>query len=193
MSSHHSEKQRCSWCLKDPLYIAYHDEEWGKPLYDNQTLFEFILLESMQAGLNWFMVLKKRETMRQAFYQFDPHRLAIATDEELADLQNNPGIIRNRLKIESTRKNAKAFLNLMEKHGDFSQWIWQFTDGKPFCNHWERLEQIPAETESSKIMAKALKSHGFSFIGSTTCYAFMQATGMVNDHLISCYRYAELS
>ncbi len=190
MSSHPS---RCSWCLSDPLYIAYHDKEWGTPLYDNQQLFEFIILEGMQAGLNWLMVLKKRESMREAFHQFNPNKLANVSDEELAALQQNPGIIRNRLKIESTRKNARAFLNFMEKNGDFSQWIWQFTDGKPIQNFRETLDQIPAETDISKSMAKALKAHGFSFIGSTTCYAFMQATGMVNDHLLSCYRHAELS
>lgn len=186
-------KQRCFWCLSDPLYIDYHDNEWGTPLHDNQKLFEFLLLEGMQAGLNWLMILRKRESMRQAFHGFNPEKLAAMQDNELIELQNNPGIIRNRLKIVSTRKNAQVFLDLREKGVDFSQWIWQFTEGKIQQNVWETGDQIPASTPVSDNLAKQLKKQGFSFVGSTTCYALMQAIGMVNDHLVSCYRHTQLS
>jgi DNA-3-methyladenine glycosylase I len=188
-----SNKERCPWCLSDPLYVTYHDQEWGKPLYDNQKLFEFVLLEGMQAGLNWLTILKKREAMRLAFHQFNPEKLATMSDKELVILQNNPNIIRHRLKIASTRKNAQAFLNFRDNNEDFSQWLWQFTEGKPLRNTWKTHQEIPAETDLSKNMAKALKARGFCFVGPTTCYALMQATGMVNDHLVSCYRYDELS
>lgn len=186
-------KNRCAWCLIDPLYIAYHDEEWGVPQYNAQKLFEFIILEGMQAGLSWFTILKKRAAMQKAFHHFNPEILAHLTDNQLAEHMHNPEIIRNRLKIASVRQNAQAFLTLCKKNNDlsyFSEWIWQFTNGKIIHNHWETHSQIPITTPESDAMAKALKKAGFNFIGSTICYAFMQATGMVNDHLISCYRHA---
>lgn len=183
---------RCTWCLSDPLYVTYHDHEWGTPLHDHQKLFEFIILEGMQAGLSWLTVLKKRESMRKAFHQFNPEKLARMPDQELITLQNNSDIIRNRLKIASTRKNAQAFLNLKDKGIDLNEWLWQFTDGKTIHNCWNTSTQIPAKTEISDKMAKTLKKNGFCFVGSTTCYAFMQATGMINDHLVSCYRHKEL-
>ncbi len=187
-------KKRCSWCITDPLYIQYHDEEWGTPLRDPLKLFEFIILEGMQAGLSWLTVLRKREFMREAFHGFNPEKLAQLTDQELEALKNNPGIIRNRLKIASTKQNAQAYLKFQENKNNenFSEWLWQFTDGKTIHNYWESHTQIPAKTEISDKMAIALKKRGFNFVGSTICYALMQATGMVNDHLVSCYRHAPL-
>jgi DNA-3-methyladenine glycosylase I len=186
-------KNRCTWCLSDPLYIQYHDEEWGTPLHDAQKLFEFILLEGMQAGLSWLTILKKREAMRKAFHGFNPVKLALLNDNEIENLKDNPNIIRNHLKIASTRKNALAFLKFQEQNENMSEWLWQFTDGKTIQNAWKNHTDIPTTTKESDQMAKALKKRGFAFVGSTTCYAFMQATGMVNDHLVTCYRHHELT
>lgn len=182
---------RCPWCLNHPLYQAYHDEEWGVPVYDNQTLFEFLILEGMQAGLSWITILKKRASFREAFLQFDPDKIARFDQKKIEELMGNAGIIRNRLKIESVIKNARAYLAIQDKD-DFAQLIWQFVDGKPKINYFESMKQVPAKTEVSDHLSKYLKQHGFSFVGSTICYAYMQAVGMVNDHLVSCYRHSQL-
>lgn len=183
------EKVRCSWCGTDPLYTAYHDEEWGVPLYDNQKLFEFLILEGAQAGLSWITVLRKRENYRAAFDNFDPVKIARYTEAKKAKLLLNEGIIRNRLKIESVVKNAKAYLAMQKDGEDFSEFLWSFVGGKPQNNKRSHLNQVPASTPESDAMSKALKKKGFNFVGSTICYAFMQATGMVNDHMVDCYYY----
>ena len=179
-------EQRCPWCLSDPLYIRYHDEEWGQPCYDDQKLFEFLILEGAQAGLNWLTILKRREGYREAFCQFDPEKVARLTAKDQQRLLQNPGIIRNRLKIKSAINNAQAFLRIQEQYDSFSQFIWQFVDGRPIQNHWKTLTDIPATTPESDQLSKALKKAGFTFVGSTICYAYMQAMGLVNDHLVSC-------
>ncbi|MGE3920804.1 MAG: DNA-3-methyladenine glycosylase I [Gammaproteobacteria bacterium] len=183
-----SKKTRCGWVTGDPLYIDYHDHEWGVPIYDDLKLFEFLILEGAQAGLNWLTVLKKRENYRKAFNQFNPKKIARYDDKKINQLLLNPGIIRNKLKINSVIINAKAYLKLAE-NTTFSEYIWQFVDGKPIKNHWKHLKQIPAKTTLSDKMSKDLKQKGFKFIGSTICYAFMQAVGMVNDHTVDCFRY----
>lgn len=184
--------QRCGWCGSEPLYISYHDKEWGVPIYDELKLFELLLLETMQTGLSWITILRKRESLRLAFDQFNPEKIAGYSDQKLNELLNDPGIIRHRLKISATVKNAKAFLAIQER-GSFTDYIWQFTEGKSIQNHWQTLSQVPAKTNLSDAMAKDLKKRNFSFVGSTVCYAYMQATGMVNDHLTDCFRYAELA
>jgi DNA-3-methyladenine glycosylase I len=183
--------QRCDWSLKDPLYIAYHDHEWGVPVRNSARLFEMLILESMQAGLNWFTILKKREAMRLAFLDFSPEKLALLTDKNIETLLNNQDIIRNKLKILSVRNNAKCFLKLAEKE-NMVDYFWQFTQGKVIQNNWKTKTEIPAITEESISMAKRLKKEGFSFMGPTACYAFMQSVGMVNDHLKCCFRWGEL-
>ena len=184
-----TEKKRCPWCGSDPLYVAYHDNEWGKPVYDNQTLFELLILEGAQAGLSWITVLRKRENYRVAFDNFDPVKIARYTEAKKAKLMLNEGIIRNRLKIESVVKNAQAYL-AMEKNGeDFSQFLWSFVNGKPQINNHKNTSSLQSSTPESDAMSKALKKKGFNFVGSTICYAFMQATGMVNDHIIDCHKY----
>ncbi len=185
------EQKRCGWCGDDPLYQDYHDREWGVPCYDDDKLFEFLLLEGAQAGLAWITVLRKREGYRQAFDQFNPEKIARYTPRKLEALQANPQIIRNRLKIESAVKNARAYLAVLEKHDSFSDYIWQFVDGQPCQNHFRSLKQVPATTPESDQMSKALKKAGFNFVGSTICYAYMQSMGMVNDHLVSCFRHSE--
>ncbi|QRN02412.1 DNA-3-methyladenine glycosylase I [Legionella sp. MW5194] len=180
---------RCGWCKQDPLYTAYHDEEWGVPVRNPQKLFEMLVLESMQAGLSWITVLRKRDAMRQAFMQFSPQHLAQASDSDLTVMLLNPEIIRNRLKIQSVRTNAQAFLRVAERENVMA-YFWQFTDGLVKKNQWETLSQIPAVTEESTRMAKQLKKDGFAFLGPTTCYAFMQAVGMVNDHITGCFRWS---
>lgn len=182
------EKCRCPWCGTDPLYTKYHDEEWGTPLYDNQKLFEFILLEGVQAGLSWITVLRKRENYRAAFDNFNPEKIAHYTEVKKTELLLNAGIIRNRLKIESAIKNARAYLDMHDRGEDFSEFLWSFVDGKPKQNKWRNMGEVPAFTSQSDSMSKALKNKGFNFVGSTICYAHMQATGMVNDHLLDCYR-----
>lgn len=186
-------KQRCSWCGKDPLYVKYHDEEWGVPVYDDQKLFEFLTLESMQAGLSWITILKKRENFREAFDGFDVNKVAKYNEKKFEELMQNEGIIRNRLKIQASINNAKAFLEIQEEFGSFSEYIWGFTDHKVIVNSWKSLDEIPAKTELSDKISKDLKKRGFKFVGSTVIYAHMQATGMVNDHIVSCFRYKVLA
>ncbi len=177
--------QRCDWCGTDPLYMDYHDKEWGVPVYDDHKLFEFLILEGMQAGLSWITILRKRDDMRKAFADFDAEKLACFTDKKIEKLMLNEKIIRNRLKINSVVTNAQAYLKLQAQE-KFSDFLWQFVGNKSIVNHWKVLKEISANTEISDQMSKALKQKGFKFVGSTICYAFMQATGMVNDHLVDC-------
>jgi DNA-3-methyladenine glycosylase I len=183
---------RCSW-PSDDLSIRYHDEEWGAPTHDDTTLFEFLILEGAQAGLSWDTILKKRENYRAAFDHFDPNKIARYDRRKTQSLMNNAGIIRNRLKIASAVQNAKAFLKVQEDFGSFDAYIWQFTGGVPIVNSRRSSKQLPASTPESDAMSKDLKKRGFSFVGTTICYAFMQAVGMVNDHLTTCFRYSQLS
>jgi DNA-3-methyladenine glycosylase I len=183
---------RCPWPV-DELYAAYHDTEWGVPLHDDRALFEFLLLEGAQAGLSWHIVLKKRANYRAAFDQFDPEKVARYTQAKINKLLANPGIIRNRLKIASAVRNARAFLAVQEEFGTFDRYIWRFVEGRPIINHPRSMKEVPARTRESDAMSKDLKQRGFNFIGSTICYAHMQATGMVNDHLVHCFRHGELS
>ncbi len=185
-------KVRCNWCGEDPLYIDYHDKEWGVPIHQDGKLFEFLILEGMQAGLSWITILKKRDNYRQAFANFDANKIARFTDKKLEKLLTNPGIIRNRRKVYSIRQNAQAYLALQEGNQNFSDFIWQFTDGKIIRNKWKNAQDAPANTIISDVMAKTLKQHGFNFVGSTICYAYMQAVGIVNDHVASCFRYHEV-
>ena len=185
--------RRCAWCRGDSLYEHYHDTEWGVPLYDDQKLFEFLILEGAQAGLSWITILRKREGYRAAFDNFDPQKIARYTDKRIARLLQNPNIVRNRLKINGAVQNAKAYLNLRDNGIRFSDFLWQFVDGVPKQNRWRSMKQIPASTKISDALSKALKKQGFNFVGSTICYAHMQATGMVNDHLVSCPRYEPCS
>jgi DNA-3-methyladenine glycosylase I len=182
---------RCPWPVDD-LYIAYHDTEWGVPLHDDRALFEFLILEGAQAGLSWHIVLKKRENYRAAFDQFEPQKVARYDEKKIKKLLANPGIIRNRLKIASAVANARAFLTVQEEFGSFDNYIWRFVDGKPLINRRRSMKEIPAQTKESDAMSKDLKQRGFKFVGSTICYAHMQATGMVNDHLLHCFRHGEL-
>jgi len=184
--------KRCDWA-RDDLSIAYHDEEWGVPVHDDRALFEFLILEGAQAGLSWSTILRKRTAYRAAFHRFDPRKVARYDDSATKVLLDNPGIVRNRLKIAAAVGNAQVFLAVQKEFGTFDRYIWQFTDGRPMRNRWKRLEEVPARTAESDAMSKDLTKRGFKFVGSTICYAFMQATGMVNDHLVSCFRYRELS
>ena len=184
--------QRCGWCEGDELYERYHDEEWGVPCYDDRKLFEFVLLEGAQAGLSWITVLKKREGYRKAFDQFDPEKIARYSPKRIEKLLTNPNIIRNRLKVESAVKNARAYLQILERHNSFSDYLWQFVDGEPITNRFKTLAEVPASTPISDVMSKTMKKDGFSFVGTTICYAHMQATGMVNDHLIGCHRHDQV-
>jgi len=180
---------RCSWCTDDPLYQAYHDQEWGVPQRDARHLFEMLLLEGAQAGLSWITVLKKRERYRQVLHGFDPERLARLSDEEIEVLMQDAGIIRNRLKLKAARQNARAWLQLEDPVG----FVWSFVGGEPKINRFERIDQVPAVSPEAEAMSKGLKKAGFSFVGPTICYAYMQACGMVMDHLTDCERYAELA
>ena len=182
---------RCPWATND-LSIRYHDEEWGTPVHDDRTLFEFLILEGAQAGLSWDTILKKRENYRAAFDNFDPQKIARYDRRKIQTLMNNAGIIRNRLKIASAVKNAKAFLKVQDEFGSFDAYIWQFTGGAPIVNARRSMKQVPARTAESDAMSKDLKKRGFSFVGTTICYAFMQAVGMVNDHLTGCFRYGQV-
>lgn len=184
-------KSRCGWA-KNELAIDYHDAEWGVPIHDDRRLFEFLILEGAQAGLSWDTILRKRENYRIAFDNFDWKKVAVYDERKLAELMQNEGIIRNRLKIAAAVQNAKAFVEICEKFGTFDQYIWQFVENKPIVNTWRELIEVPAKTAISDRISKDLKKRGFSFVGSTICYAFMQATGMVNDHLVSCFRYSEV-
>ena len=179
-------KKRCGWCTSDPIYIEYHDKEWGREVHDDRLLFEFLILEGAQAGLSWLTVLKKRENYRKAFDHFDAVKIALYDDKKIKELLNNKGIIRNRLKIASAIRNAKAFLEVKKEFGSFDRYIWSFIDGKPLKNHVPHGQALPAKTAISDAMSKDLKERGFNFVGSTICYAFMQATGMVNDHTTDC-------
>jgi DNA-3-methyladenine glycosylase I len=187
-----SDLIRCRWA-RNPLSIRYHDEEWGLPQHDDRTLFEFLILEGAQAGLSWDTILQKRENYRAAFGQFDPERIARYDRRKMESLLRNSGIIRNRLKIASAVQNAKAFLSVQKEFTSFDRYIWQFVGGKPRVNAWRSGQQVPARTPESDAMSKDLKKRGFNFVGSTICYAFMQAVGMVNDHWIKCFRYRQLS
>jgi DNA-3-methyladenine glycosylase I len=185
------ELRRCSWCGSDPLYVAYHDGEWGVPLHDDARLFEFLILEGAQAGLSWLTILRKRDNYRQAFDGFDAERVAGYGEQDIARLLDNPGIVRNRLKIASAIRNARAVLAIREAHGSLDRFLWQFVDGRPVQNRWRSLQEIPASTPQSDRMSRELRRLGCNFVGSTICYAFMQATGMVNDHVTSCFRHDE--
>ncbi len=191
-AKNNAEIVRCSWAGNDPLYCDYHDMEWGVPLHDDQMLFEFLILEGAQAGLSWITILRKRENYRKAFDNFDPKVIVNYTQEKVDELILNEGIIRNKLKITSGIKNAKAFLMVQKEFGSFDKYIWSFTDGKTIQNSWKNLSEVPGSTPESEAMSKDLKKRGFKFVGPTICYAFMQATGMVNDHTTDCFKYKEL-
>lgn len=186
-------KKRCAWAENDPLYQKYHDEEWGVPVHEDGKLFEMLVLESAQAGLSWITILRKRENYRLAFDNLLPEKIAKYDEEKINQLLNNPGIIRNKLKILSAIQNAKSFLEIKNKYGSFDNYIWRFIDYTPRINKWKSLKEIPTKTKESDIMSKDLKKNGFTFVGSTICYSFMQAVGMVNDHLINCFRYDQIS
>jgi DNA-3-methyladenine glycosylase I len=186
-----SEKIRCGWA-SEGLSVRYHDEEWGVPVHEDRTLFEFLILEGAQAGLSWSTILNKRENYRKAFDRFDPKRVAQYDRRKVQQLLGNPGIVRNRLKIAAAVQNAKAFLHAQEEFGSFDRYIWQFVGGKPLVNKRKSMREVPAQTAESDAMSKDLKRRGFKFVGSTICYAFMQATGMVNDHIVDCFRYKAL-
>jgi len=189
MTKQKNTLQRCAWVTSNPLNIHYHDEEWGIPVYDDQRLFEFLLLEGAQAGLSWLTILKKRENYRLCFDGFNPCKIARYNQCKIESLLSNAGIIRNKLKIAAAIENAKAYLKIKEAQGHFKDYIWQFVEGKPIQNHWESHQQVPVKTVISDKMSKDLKSRGFKFIGSTICYAYMQAVGMVNDHTTGCFCY----
>ena len=180
--------ERCPWVGADPIMIAYHDEEWGVPVHDDRTLFEFLILEGAQAGLSWSTILRKRLAYRRAFHKFDPRKVAKYDEEKFAALMEDPGIVRNRLKIRAATRNAQAFLDVQKQFGSFDRYIWQFVGGLPVQNRWREMREVPARTPQSDAMSKDLLKRGFTFVGSTICYAFMQATGMVNDHLVGCFR-----
>ena len=182
-------QKRCFWVSEDQLYIDYHDNEWGKPVYDDETLFEFLLLESFQAGLSWITILKKRENFRKAFDQFDYKKIAKYDSNKFEELINNAGIIRNKLKVKTAITNAQLFIEVQKEHGSFSNYIWNFVNGKPIVNSFKTSDEVPATTAVSDTISKELKKRGFKFVGSTIIYAFMQATGMVNDHTTDCICY----
>lgn len=186
------DKTRCAWSGKDPLYMDYHDTEWGVPVYDDDKLFEFLILETFQAGLSWITVLRKRENFRKAFDNFDYKQIVKYNEEKFDELMNNAGIIRNKLKIRATISNAQAFMDIQKEFGSFSNYFWKFVDHKPIVNQWKTMNEIPAITKLSDTISKDLKKRGFKFVGSTIIYAHMQATGMVNDHVPSCFRYKEV-
>jgi DNA-3-methyladenine glycosylase I len=180
---------RCAWCLNDPLYTAYHDEEWGVPVHNDLKHFEFILLESAQAGLSWITILRKRENYRKAFDGFNPAQIAAYDGTKIEELMGNPGIIRNRRKIEATIQNAKTFLEVQKEFGSFDRYAWGFVGGKPVRNNWPTIKEVPAVTPQAEAMSKDMKKRGFRFFGPTICYAYMQAVGMVNDHPMDCFRH----
>lgn len=182
-------KHRCEWCSDVPLYVAYHDKEWGVPVHDDRVLYEFLLLEGAQAGLNWLTVLKKRASYREAFHGFDYARIARYTDDDVTRLLADAGIVRNRLKVASAIKNARGVLDIQHEFGSLDAYLWRYVDGAPLQNTWKSVAQVPTTTNLSDAMSKDLKKRGFSFVGSTICYAFMQAVGMVNDHTTNCFRY----
>lgn len=183
--------ERCPWCGDDPLYVAYHDNEWGVPCHDDQRLFEFLILEGAQAGLAWITILRKREAYRNAFADFDPELVARYRDDDVARLLADPGIVRNRLKVAAAIANAQAFLAVQRQFGSFDAYLWRFVAGRPVLNQWRTMAEVPAETEISRGLSRDLKSRGFKFVGATICYALMQAIGMVDDHLVSCHRHGD--
>ncbi|RKD90802.1 DNA-3-methyladenine glycosylase I [Mangrovibacterium diazotrophicum] len=185
-------ENRCDWCLKDDLYRDYHDQEWGVPVYDDKILFEFLILEGVQAGLSWHTVLKKRENYRKAYDDFDYKKVATYDEVKVAELLLNKGLVRNKLKIAASITNAQQFLKVQEEFGSFSNYIWGFVDHKPIINHFQSLKEVPATTAISDAISKDMKKRGFKFVGSTIVYAHMQATGMVNDHLVGCFRHKEV-
>ena len=185
-------KSRCGWSTNDPLYIEYHDTEWGVPLHDDRRLFEFLVLDGAQAGLSWLTILKKRQNYRIAFENFDPQKVARYDDRKISELMSNEGIVRNKLKIEASVLNARAFLGIQKEFGSFDRYIWQFVGGATLKNKWKTLEEIPSQTPESAAMSADLKRRGFKFVGPTICYAFMQAAGLVNDHVLDCFRYEEV-
>ena len=186
-------KTRCKWCGDDPLYIAYHDKEWGVPVHDDQKLFEMLILEGAQAGLSWITILRKRENYRRAFEAFDPSIIANYSTKDLGRLLADSGIVRNRLKIESAIKNARVVLEIIEEFGTLDSFLWRYVDGIPQQNFWNSISDLPARTEKSEMMSKDLKRRGFNFVGPTICYAFMQSVGMVNDHTVDCFRHVEVT
>lgn len=186
MSRRSLMSKRCDWVSSDSLYIRYHDEEWGVPVYDDRLLFEMLCLEGAQAGLSWITILRKRTAYKEAFDDFSAEKIVAYNEEKIQELLNNPGIVRNKLKVKSVITNAQAFLRIQKEYGSFSRYIWNFVNGKPIINHWETLQDVPALTPLSDAMSKQLKKDGFKFVGSTICYSFMQAVGMVNDHLTDC-------
>ena len=186
------EPERCAWAGSDPLYVAYHDQEWGVPVHDDRILFEFLILEGAQAGLSWSTILKKRANYRQAFDNFEIQLVRMYGEEKVAELLSNPGIVRNKLKVRSAISNAQAAFQIQQEFGSLDTYLWGFVGGKPVHNAWRHLSEIPAQTETARQMSKELSRLGFRFIGPTICYAFMQAVGMVNDHMVSCFRYKEL-
>ena len=185
-------RTRCPWAGSDPLYIDYNDTQWGVPLHDDRRLFEFLILEGAQAGLSWITVLKKRNNYRDAFDGFDPEKVACYRPDKIRKLLENEGIIRNRLKIAAAVDNARAFIKVQNEFNSFDAYIWRFVDGRPVRNEWESMQQVPARSEKSELMSRELKKRGFKFVGPVICYAFMQAVGMVNDHLADCFRYSEI-
>ena len=185
-------KHRCDWCTGTEIEKRYHDEEWGVPVHDDRKLFEFLLLDGAQAGLSWLTILNKREGYRSAFDDFDPVKIAGYSDEKISDLLNNPAIVRNRLKVASAIRNARGFLEVQGEFGSYDEFIWQFTDGQTIQNEWRTMQDIPAKTSEAVAMSKELKRRDFNFVGPTICYAFMQAAGMVNDHVVDCFRYREV-
>lgn len=187
------DKTRCGWSTSDPLYIKYHDDEWGVPCHNDRKLFEMLILEGFQAGLSWITILKKRKNFRKAFDNFDPKKIEKYDARKINKLLNDEGIIRNRLKINGAKINAKCFLEVKKEFGSFDKYIWGFVNGKPKINKFKALKQVPAKTAESDAMSRDLKKRGFKFVGSTICYAYMQATGMVNDHVAGCFRYSELN
>jgi len=187
------DSARCDWCGADPLYVAYHDDEWGVPVHDDRTWFEFLLLEGAQAGLAWITILRKREAYRLAYDGFDPERVARYDDRKVAELLADAGIVRNRLKIAASITNARAFLEVRDELGSFDAYMWQFVNGRPIQNAWRTMAELPAVTPLAETISKDLKRRGFRFVGPTIVYAHMQATGMVNDHLVACFRHAEVA
>ena len=186
-------KSRCSWPKDDPIYLEYHDKEWGVPVYDDLELFEKLILDGSQAGLSWITILKRQANYRKAYDQFDPFKMANWTEVKIETLLEDSGIIRNRLKILAARQNAKSYLKLIEEKGSFSDFLWSFVNHNQITNYWESWDKTPAKTKESEKMSKELKSRGFQFVGPTICYAFMQAVGMVNDHITSCFRHSEIA
>jgi DNA-3-methyladenine glycosylase I len=184
-----TDRSRCAWAGSDPLYVAYHDHEWGVPLHDDQRLFEMLVLEGAQAGLSWLTVLRKRDAYRRAFDGFDPGAVARFTPARIERMLQDPGIIRNRQKVESAVNNARCFLTVAEHFGSFDAYVWRFVNGTPIVNAWKSVKELPPHTAESDVMSRDLRARGFTFVGPTICYAHMQATGMVNDHLVSCFRY----